>query len=82
MSKHHKAATNLGAEVAFANEPHPGVDLTGRYPTDASLRAHGFSIWARPSNGSPVWVRGGKQYTQAAAEKVVAVEQRYQHPGT
>jgi hypothetical protein len=78
VSKHHKAATNPCAEVAFSDEPHPSVDLTGRYPTDASLRAHGFSIWARPSNGPPVWVRGGKQYTQAAAEKVVAMEQRYQ----
>lgn len=82
MSKHYKAAANPSGEVAFAEGPHPSMDLTGRYPKDATLRAHGFSIWARPPGGPPVWVRDGKQYAQAEAEKVVAREQAHQQRGT
>jgi hypothetical protein len=78
VSKHYKP--NPGAEVAFSDEPHPSVDQTDRHPADAVLRAHGFAIWARPAGRSPVWVRGGKQYTQAAAQAVVARERIDQQP--
>lgn len=73
MSKRYKP--NPCGEVAFSDGPHPSVDQTGRHPTDAALRAHGFSIYARPPGRPPVWVRDGKQYTQSAAEKVVTREQ-------
>jgi hypothetical protein len=82
VSKHHKTATNPCAEVQFADAPHPSVDLTDRHPTDAALRAHGFSIWARPAGRPPVWVRGGKQYTQAAAVSMVLMEQKHQQSST
>lgn len=53
---------------------HAWSDQTGRYPQDALLRQHGFSILTRPENGEPVWLRNGTQYLESVAHKVVERE--------
>jgi hypothetical protein len=41
---------------------------------DSLLRRHGFTIARRPRDGSPVWIRLGRYFSQEMAERIVARE--------
>lgn len=45
----------------------PSEDRTNRYPTDALLRKHGYTIYSRFKNKEPQWIRAGKITSQSRA---------------
>lgn len=49
-------------------------DATGCCSLDQMLRRHGFTIWSRKDGCEPVWIRGGKLYSQSSAVKQVKKE--------
>ena len=46
----------------------------GSCETDKFLRNHGFSISERPSDGTPLWSRDGRQYLESLALKLAKRE--------
>lgn len=54
--------------------PSPSRDMTGRLPGDATLRLHGFHVYARPRHGPDVWMRAGQFFTEEQAHQQVFAE--------
>lgn len=63
MSLFPKKAEPISDEHAFA-------ETRDLHPTDILLRKHGFKIHSRPTNGVPVWSKGGFFLTQDEAVEV------------
>jgi hypothetical protein len=70
-------ATRLDPTADYSAGSAATADTTGRHPCDARLRRHGFAILRRPSDGPAVWVRGGKEFTEAVAEKICDRAERF-----
>lgn len=45
-----------------------------RYPVDQQLRKRGYSIYARPNNKPPMWVKRGKLYRQLDMDSIILEE--------
>jgi hypothetical protein len=45
--------------------PLPTVDRTERFAEDALLRRNGFSIYSRPREGEPLWIKAGVLFTHS-----------------
>ena len=57
----------VSATKPVDDDAHPWAETRDIRPDDRLLRAHGFTILARPKDGPTIWVRNGIQRTEREA---------------
>lgn len=68
------AAVAAEAQTDVPDTSHPWRETRNTYPTDQSLRLHGFAIVSRPRRGPVLWRRLGKIFTEHEALRLVERE--------